>query len=50
MKCLSFRVMDTCLDKKPEKVGPIVVEDLRKNLFADFCAIPSAMPKVCLLM
>ncbi|XP_029561201.1 kinesin-like protein KIF20B isoform X2 [Salmo trutta] len=37
--------MDTCLDKKPEKVGPIVVEDLRKNLFADFCAIPSAMPK-----
>uniref|UniRef100_A0A673ZT29 Kinesin family member 20Bb n=1 Tax=Salmo trutta TaxID=8032 RepID=A0A673ZT29_SALTR len=34
-------VMDTCLDKKPEKVGPIVVEDLRKNLFADFCAIPS---------
>ncbi|KAM9561505.1 LOW QUALITY PROTEIN: kinesin-like protein KIF20B [Salvelinus alpinus] len=37
--------MDTCLDKKPEKVGPIVVEDLRNNLFADFCAIPSAMPQ-----
>uniref|UniRef100_A0A4W5MAJ6 Kinesin family member 20Bb n=1 Tax=Hucho hucho TaxID=62062 RepID=A0A4W5MAJ6_9TELE len=34
-------VMDTCLDKKAEKVGPIVVEDLRKNLFAAGCAIPS---------
>uniref|UniRef100_A0A8C7QDH6 Kinesin family member 20Bb n=1 Tax=Oncorhynchus mykiss TaxID=8022 RepID=A0A8C7QDH6_ONCMY len=34
-------VMDTCLDKKPAKVGPIVVEDLRENLFADCCAIPS---------
>ncbi|XP_020310170.2 kinesin-like protein KIF20A isoform X2 [Oncorhynchus kisutch] len=39
------QVMDTCLDKKPEKVGPIVVEDLRENLFADCCAIPSAMPQ-----
>uniref|UniRef100_A0A4W5M8T3 Kinesin family member 20Bb n=1 Tax=Hucho hucho TaxID=62062 RepID=A0A4W5M8T3_9TELE len=37
--------MDTCLDKKAEKVGPIVVEDLRKNLFAAGCAIPSAMPQ-----
>ncbi|CAB1311911.1 unnamed protein product [Coregonus sp. 'balchen'] len=37
--------MDTCLDKKPERVGPIVVDDLRKNLFADFCAIPSALPR-----
>uniref|UniRef100_A0A8C7H5S1 Kinesin family member 20Bb n=1 Tax=Oncorhynchus kisutch TaxID=8019 RepID=A0A8C7H5S1_ONCKI len=34
-------VMDTCLDKKPERVGPIVVEDLRKDLFADFSAIAS---------
>ncbi|XP_029620351.1 kinesin-like protein KIF20B [Salmo trutta] len=37
--------MDTCLDKKPERVGPIVVEDLRKDLFADFSAIASALPQ-----
>ncbi|KAM9411753.1 kinesin-like protein KIF20B isoform 2-T2 [Salvelinus alpinus] len=41
--------MDTCLDKKPERVGPIVVEDLRKDLFADFSAIASALPQDCLL-
>jgi hypothetical protein len=38
--------MDTCLDKKPERVGPIIVEDLRKDLFADFSAIASALPQV----
>ncbi|XP_042161892.1 kinesin-like protein KIF20B isoform X1 [Oncorhynchus tshawytscha] len=42
-------VMDTCLDKKPERVGPIVVEDLRKDLFADFSAIASALPQDCVL-
>ncbi|XP_045065754.1 kinesin-like protein KIF20B isoform X1 [Coregonus clupeaformis] len=43
------RVMDTCLDKKPERVGPIVVDDLRKDLFADFSAIPSVLPQDCVL-
>ncbi|CAB1338071.1 unnamed protein product [Coregonus sp. 'balchen'] len=41
--------MDTCLDKKPERVGPIVVDDLRKDLFADFSAIPSVLPQDCVL-
>jgi len=29
-------MMDSCLNNKPENVGSITVEDLRKDLFAEF--------------
>ncbi|KAJ7987733.1 hypothetical protein DPEC_G00329550 [Dallia pectoralis] len=44
------RMMDTCLDQKPERVGHIVVDDLKKDLFADFSAIPSVPPQDSVLL
>ncbi|KAM6951596.1 LOW QUALITY PROTEIN: uncharacterized protein kif20bb [Aplochiton taeniatus] len=34
-------MMDSCLTGKPERVGPVEVDDVKRDLFADFSAIPT---------
>ena len=42
--------MDSCVNnQKPGRVGPVVVDDIKRDLFADFSAIPS-LAKVGLLL
>ncbi|KAK3559427.1 hypothetical protein QTP86_013498 [Hemibagrus guttatus] len=38
--------MESCLNYKPERVGSVTVEDLRKDLFADFSKIPASQEPV----
>lgn len=35
-----LRTMESCLNYKPERVGSVTVEDLRKDLFPEFSKIP----------
>ncbi|XP_046888743.1 kinesin-like protein KIF20B isoform X3 [Hypomesus transpacificus] len=43
-------MMDSCFNnQKPGRVGPVVVDDLKRDLFADFSAVPS-MPKNSVLL
>ncbi|XP_062331297.1 kinesin-like protein KIF20B isoform X3 [Osmerus eperlanus] len=43
-------MMDSCFNnQKPGRVGPVVVDDLKRDLFADFSAIPS-LPKNSVLL
>lgn len=37
VSCL--RTMESCLNDKPERVGSVTVEDLRKDLFTEFSKI-----------
>ncbi|XP_058263209.1 kinesin-like protein KIF20A isoform X1 [Hemibagrus wyckioides] len=38
--------MESCLNYKPERVGSVIVEDLRKDLSAEFSKIPAAQEPV----
>ncbi|XP_046710696.1 kinesin-like protein KIF20B isoform X1 [Silurus meridionalis] len=38
--------MESCLNYKPERVGSVTVEDLRKDLFSEFSKIPASQDPV----
>ncbi|XP_034165332.2 kinesin-like protein KIF20B isoform X1 [Pangasianodon hypophthalmus] len=38
--------MESCLNYKPERVGSVTVEDLRKDLFTEFSKIPASQEPV----
>ncbi|KAG9345983.1 hypothetical protein JZ751_007798 [Albula glossodonta] len=38
-------MMESCFNNKIERVESVTVEDLKKDLFADFSAIPTALPQ-----
>ncbi|XP_060795753.1 kinesin-like protein KIF20B isoform X2 [Neoarius graeffei] len=40
------RTMESCLNYKPERVGSVTVEDLRKDLFPEFSKIPPSQEPV----
>ncbi|XP_062859907.1 kinesin-like protein KIF20B [Trichomycterus rosablanca] len=40
--------MESCLNYKPERVGSVTVEDLRKDLFEEFSKIPATQAPVLL--
>ncbi|XP_072524163.1 kinesin-like protein KIF20B [Salminus brasiliensis] len=40
--------MESCLNYKPERVGSVIVEDLRKDLFAEFSKIPESQDSMLL--
>ncbi|XP_026869238.2 kinesin-like protein KIF20B [Electrophorus electricus] len=40
--------MESCLNYKPERVGAVIVEDLRKDLFAEFSKVPTYQESVLL--
>ncbi|XP_030630938.1 kinesin-like protein KIF20B [Chanos chanos] len=41
--------MESCLNYKPQRVGSVVVEDLKKNLFSEFSKIPTESQEAVLL-
>ncbi|KAK1794517.1 hypothetical protein P4O66_010774, partial [Electrophorus voltai] len=45
---LFLKTMESCLNYKPERVGAVIVEDLRKDLFAEFSKVPTYQESVLL--
>ena len=39
------KMMESCLAGKPERVGPVEVDDIRRDLLGEFAALPV---QVCL--
>lgn len=50
LMCLSVsKMMESCLAGKPERVGPVEVDDIRRDLLGEFAALPAQVgPPVCL--
>ncbi len=43
------KMMESCLAGKPERVGPVEVEDIRRDLLGEFAALPAQVcVSVCL--
>lgn len=38
--CVSAEMMESCLAGKPERVGPVEVDDIRRDLLGEFAALP----------
>lgn len=38
--CLLVKMMESCFTGKPERVGPVEVEDIRRDLLGEFAALP----------
>lgn len=39
--CLLSEMMESCLAGKPERVGPVEVDDIRRDLLGEFSALPA---------
>lgn len=45
LMCVFAEMMESCLGGKPERVGPVVVDDIKRDLLGEFAALPA---QVCL--
>lgn len=47
--CTVAKVMESCLAGKPERTGPVVVEDIKRDLLGEFSSLPEQVSRpVCL--
>lgn len=47
--CTVAKMMESCLAGKPERTGPVEVEDIRRDLLGEFSSLPAQVSlPVCL--
>lgn len=43
--CIVAKMMESCLAGKPERTGPVVVEDIKRDLLGEFSSLPAQVSR-----